>query len=373
MASSLGADASTTLLPQDIASTTGTADSPKTRNYHIPFEVTSKIISYVISDGLRVSSGPSHDVHVKTVLSLMNTNKATREETLRKVFDRPLHFYVTSKKVCSCKLGMDFWRCASCRVPFQNKVPALRALVQLHRGRWPEIVVHLSPEAATLEDFVAGAEIIAHSFGVLIQLLIDPDGFSLVTYDICDNGVLPTFNLVFESPSGDFPIQERMPPWTISMVYLIMSSWQSIPEIYKEAVEEAAVKVHLPKKISAVFPESAAQLFNGFFPQDPAIFADSFRWQLQEWTPSRAPRSSQRNTRGLLIPLLASSVTKMDQWYLNPLPLVRLPTDEWVSEPYVLIITIPDNDSNKEAQPSWKGEFFAFQGTMVPPPSPERS
>ena len=81
----------------------GTSSNPPASNSrHIPAEILSKIISYVVADGLVITNGSEYDVNRAAIRSFLKTNKSVKNEMLRQVYSRPLHFYLTNERSCRC-------------------------------------------------------------------------------------------------------------------------------------------------------------------------------------------------------------------------------------------------------------------------------
>ncbi|OAP57552.1 hypothetical protein AYL99_08290 [Fonsecaea erecta] len=120
---------------------------------HMPFlpeEIVSRIISAVVGDGLRVSTGAAQDDEVDrvTIRSLLATSVAARRETLRQVFRRPLRFRLGGEQgTCDCPPQLDIIGHKECRCTL-----LLQKIVRLPLARWTRVVVHFDPFPVQVDD-----------------------------------------------------------------------------------------------------------------------------------------------------------------------------------------------------------------------------
>ncbi|KAJ9603514.1 hypothetical protein H2200_011700 [Cladophialophora chaetospira] len=103
----------------------------------LPDELLIKIVGlFVTESGICISNDPDYDVHLLTIRSLLQTCYMFRREVLARVFENPIHIYITSGHRCRCKTLKQRKNLL--------KAPLGKAL-RLPLVKWGEVIIHFVP------------------------------------------------------------------------------------------------------------------------------------------------------------------------------------------------------------------------------------
>ncbi len=357
-------DAPNTNEPQDVASALASASSPNAHNCHIPFELISKIISCVVGDGLRLTEAANHGVQIKTTLSLLLAGKSTNEETQRQIFKQPLHFYVTSEQHCPC--GRYSYSRVECRYMCQKKQRPNFFSMNLQVQRWPEVVVHFLPDTAIRKDFHRAKDLIASSSRTLMEGLLWRYVLTESFHTKRLSRPFPNFKFVFELPTTNLHTsgsEGQVPLWTVHMVDKIMRPWEQWfnkfpnrhriewPNTMSAAIilEDTAIEVGGPLEKPESFPQSLRKHLSN---ADMEEFWPNYSNPVLQWL-------IDTGEEGML-----------SEWYLNPNPLVKLPANELAEKLYVIVISLPNNNFDSNAEVPWTAQFYEYDSRSPSSPSP---
>ncbi|KIW35157.1 uncharacterized protein PV07_01872 [Cladophialophora immunda] len=388
---------------------------PPNRHILLPEEITSRIISYIVGDGLRVSNGAWYDIELATIRALLASSVSVRRETLRQVFRRPLRFWLTGEKSCDCKPLLESIGHKECRCTL-----LLEKIVRLPLGRWTAIVVHFVPrpargagsgldplpadqgehppladggaaqeEVATRSQFRAAVQRVKHysrSLATTLYFLLKQR--ANLSCDAACCGVIemsrrrhygpvycsydPKFpalpfdvSFVFETPSppgdvysrntpADGEDRARMPLWTMNMVDgLLMPWWRFV------AKHPSMRQIQLPGSIAAAFTMGRDRIA-AEFPHRPGAAAARLQRDFADFW-SVKPGSMPSHDAASLWPCVVNFDGSFE-WYLNPAPLKTSPTKWTIRGVPVLRIVVPEGEMDDGSGGRWEGEFLASDG-----------
>ncbi|KIW78147.1 hypothetical protein Z517_07980 [Fonsecaea pedrosoi CBS 271.37] len=385
---------------------------PRSKKLTLPEEITSRVISYIVRDGLCISTDARHDIDVATIRCLMRTSVSVRRETLRQVFRQPLRFWLSGVKSCDCQPLLESIGHKECRCTL-----LLEKIARMPLMRWRRVVVHFVPvvsawglgdgvatlrgdsqqtdddggggggekeakekEVSARSEFLVGAQRVKHYSRSLATTLyfvfkqwagLDCDaaccGAIEMTRRRYYGPVSVTADANANGGSGDREADHppQMPLWTMNMVESLLMPWWRIA-----AKRAPARQIQLPETIAAAFTTARRDLLVAAgFPHKPAAVAEHLRRNFAEFWSFKLEPVPRLDVGSLWLCVVAVDGSR--DWYLDPAPLKTAPT-KWTIRgiPVLRIDVVGGSGSEEDVDKgsaggdcgSWTGRFLASDG-----------
>ncbi|OAG39601.1 hypothetical protein AYO21_06245 [Fonsecaea monophora] len=383
---------------------------PRSNKLTLPEEITSRVISYIVRDGLCISTDARHDIDVATIRCLMRTSVSVRRETLRQVFRQPLRFWLSGVKSCNCQPLLESIGHKECRCTL-----LLEKVARMPLMRWRRVVVHFVPVvsawglgdgAATLRgdsqqtgddgagggekeakekevsarsEFLVGAQRVKHYSRSLATTLyfvfkqwagLDCDaaccgaiemtrrryyGPLYCSYDPKLPALPFDVDFVFEpgpvsvtaNTNGGSGDRETDHPPQMPLWTMNMVESLLMPWWRIAAKRAPARQIQLPEMIAAAFTTARRDLLVAAgFPHEPAAVAEHLRRDFAEFWSFKLEPVPRLDVGSLWLCVVAVDGSR--DWYLDPAPLKTAPTKWTIRGIPVLRIDVVSGSGSEE-------------------------